>query len=421
MSFLKRLKNNKFFSNILVLATGSVIAQVLAVLASPFLTRLYEPSEIGLYTYIISVVSIFLPILNLRYDMSIVSEKEEKNVWALVKLSFLIGITVSIIATIGFSIYFFVVKKEYSAYKYSLIFFLLILLADVLINILNSYNNRTNEYKIMTSVSVIRSACQNIGSVFLGFCHLGLFGLILPYTLGQFLGLKKQSVTLKRHKDEIKHVSNQDMKHVALKHKNMPLYSTPAMLANSFSYSSITIFIEMIFSMETVGFYSISTRVLGIPLSLISGNVSKVFFQEAAKENEKTGGYKSSFKKTTLFLIALAIPMGIVLYVLSPWACSFFFGEGWGVAGDYIRILLPYYMLRFIGTALSPALIVSNKQNQELLIQILLVITSILALVCTLATQKTVETFLGYISIFKSVVYAILIVLVWHNSKKKGE
>ena len=94
----------------------------------------------------------------------------------------------------------------------------------------------------------------------------------------------------------------------------------------------------------------------------MSGNVSKVFFQEASDEYLKTGKYDKAYKKTFFFLFVLAFPMGVIMYFLSPWECGVFFGESWVVAGEYIRILTPYYMCRFVGTALSPGFFICQKQ-----------------------------------------------------------
>ena len=417
-NIINKISNNKFFKNIMLLASGSVLAQVIAVICAPIITRLFSVDDIGVYSYLIAMISTFTAIMNGRYDMAIVSEKDEKNIYPLIKLSFIIGLCVSVLATIGFGIYFWLCKPEYKQYRYMIIFFLLILIANSLINIFNSYNNRKQEYKVMTLVYVIRTGCQNLGAVFLGLFHTGVMGLILPYTIGQYLGMKRQSKTLSKSFKEIWKSDYKKIKEVAKEHIQLPLYSVPAMFANSFSYSSVTIFMESLFDMATVGYYSLSTRILGLPLSLVSGNVSKVFFQEASEEYIKKGEFKNSFKKTLIFLTMMAIPMGAVMYLLAPWACKIFFGESWIIAGTFIRILTPYYMLRFIGTALSPGMLVCNKQKQELFIQFLLVITSIISFGITYFTTKTVETFLWSICGTKSIIYAILIVLVWHNASE---
>ncbi len=419
MKLLGRISKSSFFRNIALLASGSILAQVIVVVCSPLMTRLFEVEEIGVYSYIIAMVSTFTAVLNLRYDMAIVSEKDENNIYPIIKLSIIIGLSFSVIATVGFAVYFILAKPEYNTYRYTIIFFFLLLVANSLINVFNSYNNRNKEYKVMTTVYIIRTACQNFGSVIMGFFSLGVLGLLLPYTVGQYLGMKRQSVKLIPNFSKVWKSNFDSLKKVANRHKQFPLFSAPAMIANSFSYSSVTIFMESLFDMGVVGYYSLSTRILGLPLSLVSGNVSKVFFQEASDEQSSKGVFRSSYKKTFIFLFAMAIPIGIVMYLIAPWACKVFFGESWIIAGEYIKILTPYYMCRFIGTALSPGLIVCKKQKQELLIQLLLVVTSLISYIVTITTTKTVETFLLSICITKSLVYILLIILVGLNSKEK--
>ena len=80
MKILKRITKSSFFKNIALLASGSIFAQVIVVLCSPLMTRLFKVEEIGIYSYIIAMVSTFTSVLNLRYDMAIVSEDRKSVV-----------------------------------------------------------------------------------------------------------------------------------------------------------------------------------------------------------------------------------------------------------------------------------------------------------------------------------------------------
>ena len=74
MNIRNWIKKNSFLKNIALLASGSVIAQGIAVICSPVLTRLYSAEEIGIYSYLIAMVSTFTAVINFRYDMAIVTE-----------------------------------------------------------------------------------------------------------------------------------------------------------------------------------------------------------------------------------------------------------------------------------------------------------------------------------------------------------
>src|SRR3712207_3212540 len=88
MILIDKLNKSSFLKNILILATGSFVAQIIAIACSPILTRIYSAEEMGVFTYIISLTAIFMGVINARYDMSIVTEKDDSNIIPLLQLSF---------------------------------------------------------------------------------------------------------------------------------------------------------------------------------------------------------------------------------------------------------------------------------------------------------------------------------------------
>lgn len=412
------MRNSRFLTSISTLTSGSVIGQLVVLLTAPVLTRLYTPAELGSYTYLISFATIFMGVINGKYDMAVVVEDEEIKVFALIKLSLMIGVIFTFFGTLIFVIYNLVTANSMNSAD--VLFIVLVLFSYALIDVLTAYNNRQREYKVMAAVNVIRSVCQNIGAILLGFVHLGKTGLIIPYVIGQYLGANKQAKTLKRHWHEIKDVSGAELKNVLIKHKRQPLFSAPAALANSFSYSSITIFLNTLFGEALVGFYSISVRLLGLPLALISGNVSKVFFESAAKERAETGQFYSAFRKVLFFQLMLAMPIVIVMYFLGPPICEFVFGKEWRVAGDYIQILAPMFGIRFIVTTLTPAMIIAQKQKYELFIQLMFVVFSVICFFACSYLKLPVETYLIIISVLFSIVYLVYLVIIYYYSKGKN-
>ena len=416
-----RLKNSKFLKSISILTTGSVIAQIITVVASPLITRLFSPADIGIYTYILSLANIFNAAMNGRYDLAIVSEEKQERVFPLIKLSFLFSVAMSAAVSTGYFIYFKFFSKEYADYPYIPVLIFVLLMSFGLINILTSFNNRNKEYFVMSSVYVIRTASQNIGAVIGGLLKAGMPGLLLPYVLGQFLGINRQAKMLKPHLKEVVKVSKEEMKEVMKIHYKQPLFSAPAQLLSGLSYSSVTLFIKALFNTSVVGYYSISMRVLGLPLSVISGNVSKVFFADASREYDKTGQFYNSFQKTALFLVALSIPMVLGMFFIVPPLCRPIFGEGWEVAGTYIRILSFMFGFRFITTSLTPGLIVANKQNYDLPFQVALVAIALGCYIVAKTFNLSMEEFLILISAFFSLRFFSYFLFIGRLSKKKGE
>ena len=301
---------------------------------------------------------------------------------------------------------------------YLSIYLFVIIASYAIINVLTAYNNRRKEYKVISSVYVLRTGTQNIGAILLGILSRSIHCLLLPYAIGQLLGIKRQMKPLQKYWREVISVPANKVKEVAFKHKKQFYFSTPALLANSLSYSIITIFIEMLYGMTQVGFYSISVRLLGLPLALIGGNVSKVFLEQASAEYNEHKHFSYSFKKTFILLLIIAIPMVLVLTLLATPICTFVFGKEWAVAGKYIAILAPMFGIRFITSAMSPAFVIINRQGLELILQMVFLVCGVLSYTISQIYHLEIIDFVTLISATFSVAYLIYFLAIYKYSKK---
>lgn len=412
---IDRLKNSSFFKAILLLSSGSIIAQGIRAIATPVLTRLYSPETMGIYTYLISISAIFMGVANLRYEMAIVTDKDDSHIFPLIKLSSIIGIGVSIVASIGFAVYFYIKGKP----VIWAVILLFNILAYAITNVLTAYNNRNKEYKLISSMYVVRTATQFVLAIILGIMNPIAWFLLIPYVLGEYAGITRQSKSLRGYFSNVINSPISDLKSVASLHKKQPLFSTPALLANSLSYSLITIFIESLFGLETVGYYSISVSLLGLPLAVIGGNISKVFMQRASGECAHSGSYKDSFNKTFLVLLALSIPMVIVMYYFATPLCRIIFGSEWAKSGAYIMILAPMFGIRFITSALSPAFTIVKKQQVELILQCVFLIFNFVSYYITKNHNLGIEGFLSIVSGLFSLAYIIYLFFIFIYSRKQ--
>lgn len=411
----KGLKRNLF-----TLISGSLLAQIIVVLSSPFMTRLFNVDDIGIYTLFISFASTFTSVMNIRFDMGIVSV-DDSEVKPLIKGSIMIGIATTILTTIIYIVYSFFLAPDLSRHMILVPLFFVLMLAYSLNNVFTSYNNRMEEYSTISAVYVIRNVIQNCFPLVVCCLFSSSYLLLVGfYVIGQLAGLSYQGRKIIADRAEINAIPLERVFNT-LKHQyRYALFSAPASIANSFSYSSITMALEAFFSASVIGYYSVSTRVLGLPITLFAGNLSKVFFQEAADEYRVNGGYQRTLKKVSVALVPLSVIAFICMWFFAKPACVLFFGSEWSIAGDYIRILSPMFALRLLCTSLMPGLLVANKQNVELIIQCGLVCASLVAVLLFVYLGGTINDFLFYIAISKSACFVAGVYAVWYFSHAKS-
>ena len=164
------------------------------------------------------------------------------------------------------------------------------------------------------------------------------------------------------------------------KYKKFPKFLILAHGLNTISSQSPIILLSSLFNSTIVGFFLLTQRVVGMPMSLVARSIGDVFRQEASykftKDKECEAIYLSTLKK----LIAIGIIPFILLFIFSPILFTFIFGEEWKISGTYAQILTPMFFLQFITSPLSSMFMVVEEQKLDLYWQIFLFILIIISL-----------------------------------------
>lgn len=387
-------KKGSFIFSVLILMTGTSIAQVIPVVISPILTRVYTPENFGIFALFLSITGILSVIVTGRYGLAIMlPEKDEESVNLLI-LSILIACGISLIFLMIVFIFNNQITKllgtrEISRWLYFIPF--ATLLAGTY-QALNCWSIRKKQFKSVSFSKVSQSTARAATSLSLGLLKFGSAGLIIGNFIGQLMALLILGwQTWKNDKDKMKFVPKEKIKKVAKKYKNFPKYSTWSALLNTASVQVPILMLTPFFGSEVVGFYSLSHRVLTMPASLLGQAVGQTFFQKASenKDDRKKLQY-ITFEVYKKLLYVGCFPI-LVITFFGKEIFSFIFGAQWIVAGNYAQILSIWILLVFISSPLSTLFIVLNKLRQGLIVDIILFSSRVIALLIGAIYFKNIE------------------------------
>jgi O-antigen/teichoic acid export membrane protein len=356
-SGLLTFRRSQFFRNTLKLVFGTGIAQVISIILSPILTRLYTPDDFGLYSFYIYIVAGFVLISSLRYELAIVFSKEEKDSVNVLSLSVLIDIAISILLLILVIVYNFFLYKFFpvSAILRQWLYAMPLLVFSLgLSNILLNWMVRERAYHIISIAKIVNSIANNFWMVFLGFLGIGAWGLFTGYFAGTLIFVFFLLYKLYGSRWKIKeYVDRETMKIIAVRHKDLPTSNTPQAVSELLQNYGIIFMTKLFFSSTVVGLYALSMRILQAPLWLIGGAILQVYMQDASEQFNKTGNIELLIKKTTKMAFLAALPLLILLLIAGPWVFGLIFGSQWREAGVYARILAPWMFIDFIRYSIS--------------------------------------------------------------------
>ncbi|NHN34329.1 lipopolysaccharide biosynthesis protein [Paenibacillus agricola] len=420
-TILKKISSGEYLKDIIALSIGSILAQLIMIIVSPIITRIYTPAELGAYTLLMTVIFVIGPNINGRYDYAIVSSQDKTEADALTVTSIFVCFVMTIIIGVFLTIIYFFDQKIFKDIGLWIFILIPILLITGLTNILISFNNKYKQYKLISSVSVTRSIAQAIGQVLFGLIGLGASGLYVSQLLSSLLGIKKQSEYFIKDYKSLLSIKKEEVIKVFIKYKKQPIYSLPANVMNALSFSLTYFFITSLYGLNEVGYYSLCQRILGLPITLICMNVARVFFRKASETKKEKGNFFPVLIKTIPTLSLLSLPIFLVLYLFADKLFLLVFGPSWEVAGKYVQIMSPMFAFRFIIVPVMSSLIVGGKQNLELVMQSVFIILSCAIFLLTKMFNYSIETYLLLTTITFSINYIIILFVIIRISKLKNQ
>ncbi|MDI1529247.1 type 8 capsular polysaccharide synthesis protein Cap8K [Staphylococcus aureus] len=407
------MRLNKFIGDSFLMILSSGIAQVILIITTPIITRLYSPTEFGEFTIFSNIAMILIPIINARYDLLIVNTKNDRSANILSQISFLISLLILLILIPIFAISAWL----YPNFILDFIFIIIMLFLVSLTNIFTNYLNKERKYKVLSLINVFRAGSMALLQIIFGLLALGSLGLIIGFSLSYIAGITLGYKTFKKHFNIVR--DKEETKALFLENKNQLVYSTPSILLNSLSFSVVVFFIGILYTNTEVGIYGMAIRVLGIPVTIISLGLSKIFMQQANDYYIEYGNFRNLLLKFSSILVIVSIILYVPLYLFSEELVNILLGHSWVDAITVIKVVIPLFVIRLIVSTVSLSVIVLQKQQLELILQALFLIGTTATFVISKMLNLTFLNFVSINTVVLIVSYMIFFIALYYFAKNK--
>ncbi|HLQ82372.1 MAG TPA: oligosaccharide flippase family protein [Pseudogracilibacillus sp.] len=379
---LIKFSKKPFVRNVILLASGTAMAQVIAMILSPIITRLYGPEAFGLMGTFMAVVSIVAPIAALTYPIAIVLPKRDQDAKGLIRLSLVITTIVSIISLVILLLFNKQIINIFNIKEIEIYLYLipLIIIFSGLMQVAEQWLIRTKQFSINARVTVLQSIVINGSKVGIGLFYpiaavlvvLSALANGLKAALMIFFAKRSNYEENKQFKDE-----KTGLKGLAKAHNDFPKYRAPEVFINSVSQNLPVLMLTAFFGPASAGFYAIGRTVLRVPSTLIGNAVGDVFYPRIAQAATNKEDLTAIIKKGTLALAGVGIfPYGLII-LFGPFLFSFVFGSDWVTAGEYARWIALGSYFGFINKPSVKSLPVLSAQRFQLIYTIFMLLTRI--------------------------------------------
>jgi O-antigen/teichoic acid export membrane protein len=411
-----------FSAHVLTLMTGTTIAQAVPLALSPILSRIYAPSEFGVFALFSSLVSMAAIIATGRYEMAIMLPENDEDAVNLLVLSIFISSIISLICLaivwiLNSQITALLGNQSISKWLYWVPFS--VLLTGVYQSF-NYWSTRKKQYKRLAISRISQSSSTSSTNLLMGVGGFGVSGLILGNVFGQGVatGILAWQVW-KEDKCKTIHISKEVISANAIKYRDFPIINSIHAFMDVMQTSGVVFVISAFFGSVALGFYSFTLRVTKMPLNLIASSVAQVFYQKASEVYSNSGDLHQLIKKTVIKLGLIAVPMFLINICFAPIIFSFIFGKNWEVAGKYSQILSPWLFINFIVSPISQIPIIVNMQKTGFAIGIVYSVSIFAPLFIASYMKKDIIVGLYSSSICASLVLIYYVYWIYKISNKR--
>lgn len=418
---IQNMLKSESIKNIVLLMSGSTMAQIIPLAISPILTRIYSPSEFGVFSLYFSIVMILAPFITGRYELSIMLPKSETESRSIVYLSNLITIGMTIILFLLVFIFKDLIITNLNIRPKQAGWIYLIPLGALSVGLFNTYtyaNNRVKHYRVLSSVKVIQSSFYSLLQLVLGYLKFGYWGLIIGYLFGQlYAAYRLLTKFVAKDQGPEEKVTKGMIIEKAKEYSEFPRFAMVTHSLETLSSNIPQIMLTRFFNAKYAGYYSLTTRTIGLPMSLIGKAVGDIFLADASRLYRENGECVGIFKKTLGLLSIIPIIPLVFLYFKAEDIFIFVFGKEWGEVAEYVRILFIPFYLQFISSPLSHMFIIAKKVRVELFIQIFIAVLTILSFVFGSLIFKSDQVSLMFFAFTLTLKYIIFIYSSYRFSK----
>jgi O-antigen/teichoic acid export membrane protein len=395
-----------FYRDVGTLISGTLLAQLINLLAYAVLTRTYSTEAFGNFAIFLSTATIVGTVACLRFDIVV-----QAAPFAQRRVAHVIGTRFAALISLVLALLYVAVAPP-SGWA-TLATAALLGIATFLTGYTLSGQAllvKHKRYRTTATTNVARTLLTAAPQI--GFFWLlpGPFGLMLGYCVGAAVQAAMQRQALQDVPR--RNVSKRRMRAMLRRYRMYPIYDLPSALLATASLFAGNYLVFALYGAASAGLYAMAFRLITLPLALIGSNLSEVFFQRASLAYEQRQPIWPFMRLALLVAGGLAIAAAIATTLLAPPVIDFYLGSEWSAVAELMIALTPLMALRLLSLSVGSTPLVLRRPQWLLIHSAALLAVLLLSALMASIWELDLFAFLWLSSISSAAVYALFVLVL---------
>jgi O-antigen/teichoic acid export membrane protein len=378
-----RFRASPALRQVTVLVTGTVVAQIVPLLASPVLARVFAPEAFGQLATYLAFVSIMSVVATGRYELAIVPARDDRSAAVLLRLALLLALTFSLVAEAAFALTGqFLGRTGGLALLGNMVY--LMPLSVFLVSVERSFSSwlaRKTAFRWIAINRILQASSTSVSQIAAGLLGIAGSALIYAQLIGHFVGLVGACSASRFNGWAARGaLQKEQLKAEAFRHISYPRFMVPGSLANETASQLPILILAGYYGGESVGYFAMAQRILTAPVSLVTSAIGEVFRVEAASRFREFGDCLKLYRRNFAIMATAGIVLVVPFALAGPWIFAIVFGERWRPSGQIAVTLSIMMYFQLIALPFGQTLLLAGMQKADFLWNIsrLIVVAAVL-------------------------------------------
>lgn len=367
-------KEYSFLQKVTWLFSGLFIVQIIHLVFSLLLPRIYPPGDFAVFGIFLSSIFILFEVNNYRLDQALMLPKDEAESLFIFRKAILFSTLTAVVIAIVWVAYSY--SSFYNSSYADLKWIPISVFLQGVIQPSLSFSNKNLKYKLINFTRISQALTVGIVSCLPLFMVSKQVFLIQGFVAGQLIAC---IVFISQYFKKLVQFDTNNSYSIR-PYIEFPKFGTLSSFLNTVSRNSIVYVLSIFFTPQMVGLYTFTNRLTQSPIGLITSAVGQAYFRDASQAKTKEE-LKELTENVQKILSQLAIiPVTIALF-FGPALFEFLFGQEWRAAGEIARYLSFWYGTTLVVTPLSMLIDVKKRLKWELAYNAVFALTRISLLI----------------------------------------
>ncbi|UJW76407.1 lipopolysaccharide biosynthesis protein [Rhizobium sp. SL42] len=403
-------ERRSYWRAVLLVFSGTAAAQIIPILGSLVIARLFIPAEFGMFMTWFGLVQIGAVLSTGRFETALpLEENGAPRAQAASSALITAAAILSAVAITGACLWPLYAPYLEDVPSTLIALFVPAVAAAASVLILQSWAASEGQFRALSMMRITQAAIITGLQIAVGFVQPSAGTLAQAHLTGVVSGALLMAWKLRPPRLA---EGRRTLFNFWKRYRRFPIYALPAGTVNTAAAQLPLILISHRFGADIAGYVAMAFRMLGAPISLLGSAVLDVFKRRASESWRATGSCRGPYLETLTVLAAGSMVVTIAFYLVGVELFVFAFGPEWAEAGRVALILLPLFAMRFVSSPLSYTFFIAEKQPIDLVWQVCLFVITVV----TLTTFATYRNTLAAYAVGYGLMYVVYLYLSFRFS-----